>query len=449
MLEVGLRSQALSERAWRAIPGGVNSARRRTASPINVRRSAGAIVEDLDGRQFIDFHQAYSAVVLGHAFPEVADAVAKAIRERVLVGLGVTEAEVELAERLVRHLPSAEQAVIVNSGSEATFNAIRLSRGVTGREKILKFQGCYHGSHDYALRNALTNPSAPATTEAEYGGVLPAATERVLVCRYNDLDDVREHFARHGDDIAAVIVEPIAHNSPNILPRPGFLEGLREITADHGSILIFDEVITGFRHGLGGYQAICGITPDLTSIGKAMANGFPVAALVGPRHLMERFATHPDGDVFFAGTYNGNSVAVTAALATLDVLEREGSYEHLYRLGGRMRDGLRAIGAEFDVPTRVTGFGSIYTLVFIDREIESADDVQHADPDLFVRYRQQLLARGVIELPVPFVRTQVTLSHTDEHVDAALERSREALRAALDAKAPAAGGAEEDWVPSR
>ncbi len=448
MVETGARGLALSQRAAQVIPGGVSSARRRTPFPINVARSAGAWIEDVDGRRFLDFHNAYSAVVLGHAHPDVSRAVAQAIDERVLVGLGVTEDEVRLAEQLVRHIPSAEQVGLVNTGSEATFNALRLARGITGREKIVKFQGCYHGSHDYSLRNALTGAEAASAREAEYGGVLAAAAASVHVCPYNDLAAIHELFMREGEQIAAVIVEPIAHNMPNVLPRPGFLEGLRAICSAHGSLLIFDEIITGFRHGLGGYQAICGITPDLTCVGKAIANGFPIAAVVGPRRWMEHFATHPDGNVFFAGTYNGNAVGVTAALATIEVLERPGAHEHLFTLGERMRAGLREIAQALEVPTRVTGYGSIYTLMFVDRELTDSEDVGHADADLFVRHRAELLKRGVVELPVPFVRAQVTLAHTAADVDLALEATSEALSAALAAR-DGGSAQRETWVPSR
>lgn len=441
-------SRRLSERAWRAIPGGVNSARRRTPIPISVAKAEGAWLTDVDDRRFLDFHNAYSAVVLGHAHPAVTRAVAEAVQTGVLFGVGATEAEVRLAERLIHHLPSAEQAVLVNTGSEATFNAIRLARGVTGREKILKFQGCYHGSHDYSLRNSLTGADHPQQVEAEYGGVLPAASESVLVAPYNDVEAVEALFKERGEEIAAVITEPIAHNSPNLIPQPGFLEGLRSMCDDHEALLIFDEIITGFRHGLGGYQAICGVTPDLTTVGKAMANGFPIAAVTGRRELLERFATHPDGDVFCAGTYNGNAVGVAAALATLEVLEQPGAYEHLYGLGDRMREGLAAIAKELPVPARVTGYGSIFTLMFVDRELKNAEDVKRADADLFIRYRAGLLERGVLELPVPFVRAQVTLAHQPSDVDLGLQATQEAL---ADALAGGAGAppAATDWVPSR
>jgi glutamate-1-semialdehyde 2,1-aminomutase len=427
----GARSQELSERALEVIPGGISSARRRTSPPINIARSEGAYLWDLDGRRYVDYHQAYGAILLGHCYAPVVERVAAATRELVLLGLGVTEGEVALAERLVRHIPTAEQVVLVNSGSEATYNAIRLARAVTRREKILKFQGCYHGSHDYVLRNRLSDPAVADDVEPEYGGVFRAATESVVVCRYNDVEGVDEALRANAEQVAAIIVEPIAHNPPNILPREGFLESLRELADREGVLLIFDEVITGFRHGLGGYQEICGVRPDLTTVGKALANGFPIAAVVGPRELMQRFATNPAGDVFLGGTYNGHVPGVAAALATVEVLETEPVHEHIFRLGERMRAGLRTVAAEAGIPAVVSGFGSLYTMLFMDGELVSFDDTARADAELFVRYRKELLARGVIEMPVPYVRAQVGYSHTEEDVDRTLEIASASLQAAL------------------
>jgi glutamate-1-semialdehyde 2,1-aminomutase len=428
----------LLERAWHVLPGGISSARRRTSPPLVVSRASGGQVEDAAGRRYTDFHQAYSAVFLGHAHERVVDAVASASREVVLTGVGVTPGEVTLAERLVELYPSADQVIFANSGSEATYNAIRLARAVTGREKILKFAGCYHGSHDYVLRNARSLQATPAQ-EQEYAGVLRAASESVLVARYNDLDDVSEVLARWSGQVAAIIVEPIAHNAPNIMPAPGFLEGLRTLTEDHGALLIFDEMITGFRHALGGYQEISGVAPDLTTIGKAMANGYSLAALLGPREFTERFATHPYGDVFLGGTYNGNVTGVAAALATIGVIEEEPVHEHVFALGDRMRAGLAEVASEAGVEAIVSGYGSIYTLMFMDGELTSDDDVTRADDELFVRYRSELFARGILEMPVPFVRAQVGYAHTTEDVDRALEAASDALAAALDRRGTASG----------
>src|SRR3954452_22413887 len=279
-------SEILLDEAAAVIPGGVNTCRRRSSPRLCFKRGAGAYLEDLDGNRFLDYHAAYGAILLGHSHPAVTSRVAHAIEETVLFGVGVTEAEVALAAKIAEHVPSAEQVVVCNSGSEATYHAIRLARGITGRTPIIKFQGCYNGFHDYVLRNVLSRPEKVGRRDPHSAGMLEAAIDATLVCRYNDLDDVRATLDRHGEDGAAIIVEPVAHNSPGLLPRPGFLEGLRELCDAAGALLIFDEVITGVRHHLGGYQAIAGVLPDITTMGKAIANGFPLAAIAGRRELM-------------------------------------------------------------------------------------------------------------------------------------------------------------------
>src|SRR3954470_12194327 len=279
-------SSELLERAAEVIPGGVNTCRRRSDPRLCFARGDGAYLWDLEGRRYVDYHAAYGAIFLGHSRPAVTARVAAAIQERVLFGVGVTEAEVALARKIVEHVPSADQVVVCNSGSEATYHAIRLARGVTGRQKIIKFQGCYNGFHDYVLRNVLSPAALVGGRDPQSKGMLEAAVDATLVCRFNDLDDVEATLAQHPEQVAAIIVEPVAHNSPGLLPLPGFLEGLRRVCDREGVVLIFDEVITGFRHGLGGYQAVSGVTPDLTTMGKAIANGFPLAAIGGRRDLM-------------------------------------------------------------------------------------------------------------------------------------------------------------------
>jgi glutamate-1-semialdehyde 2,1-aminomutase len=343
----------------------------------------------------------------------------------------VTEAEVALAAKIVEHVPSAEQVVVCNSGSEATYHAIRLARGVTGREKIIKFQGCYNGFHDYVLRNVLSPPELVGRRDPQSRGMLEAAIDATEVCRFNDLDDVRRVLDANPEQVAAVIVEPIAHNSPGILPQDGFLEGLRALCDATGALLIFDEVITGFRHHLGGYQAICGVTPDLTTLGKAIANGFPIAAIAGRRAHMEHFNTNPAGDVHFGGTYNGNAVAVEAALATIEHLERHDVHAHVYRLGERMRSGLAEIAAEAGVEAIVGGYGSLFVLCFMGGPLRSYEDVLRNDAERFGRYRRGLVARGVFEMPESLGRSHISASHTDEDIDRSLEVARDALASAL------------------
>jgi glutamate-1-semialdehyde 2,1-aminomutase len=417
-------SAALLDRAAASIPGGVNTCRRRSEPKLCFARGDGAYLYDLEGRRYVDYHAAYGAIFLGHSHPEVNAAVASAIEERVLFGVGVTEAEVELAETLARHIPCAEQVVVCGSGSEATYHAIRLARGVTGREKILKFQGFYNGFHDSVLVGTLVRGPGSA-------GMLQASVDATIVCRFNDLAEVEDAFARNADRIAAVIVEPIGHNSPGIMPRPGFLEGLRDLCDREGSLLIFDEVITGVRHHLGGAQAILGVTPDLATFGKAIANGFPIAAVAGRRAHMERFNTTAAGDVHFGGTFNGGAVGVETALATLRHLERKPVHEHVYRLGDRMREGLTKIGEEAGIPVLASGYGSLFVLLFMEGPLENFEDVERNDAGLFGRYRRELVARGVFEMPESLGRSHISAAHTDDDVDRSLEAARDALRAAL------------------
>ena len=318
--------------------------------------------------------------------------------------------------------------LLCGSGSEATLHAIRLARAVTGRPKILKFQGAYHGFHDYVARDYLGRDRFSA-------GLLDAAVDNTLVAGFNDLEAVEALFEGEAEQLAAVIVEPIAHNAASILPRPGFLEGLRSLCTRHGALLIFDEVITGFRHHLGGYQAISAVTPDLTTMAKALGNGFPVAAIGGPRELMERFNTSEHGDVWFAGTYNGNVPGVAAALASIEVLEREHVHEHVFRLGERMRTGLREVAARAAIPATVTGYGSVFVLCFMDGPVSSYEDLVRNDAELFVTYRRELARRGVFEMPENLGRSHLMYSHTDADVDRALEAAEGALSAALDALA--------------
>ena len=430
----GRGSAELLERASEHIPGGVNTCRRRSEPKLCIRRGYGAHLEDVDGRRYIDYHAAYGAILLGHAPPAVNATVSQAIADGVLFGIGVTEWEAELARKVVEHVPSVEQVVVCNSGSEATYHAIRLARGVTGREKVVKFQGCYNGFHDYVLRNVLSPADRVGRRDPGSKGMLEAAIDATLVCRFNDLADVEATLERQPGEVAAVLIEPIAHNSPGILPREGFLEGLRDLCDRHGALLVFDEVITGFRHHLGGYQAIAGVMPDLTAMGKAIGNGFPLAAVGGRREHMEHLNTNPDGDVHFGGTFNGNVAAVAAGVATIEQLEDGTVHEHLFHLGDRMRAGLREIGERAGIPVVVGGYGSLFVLCFMEGPLESYDDVLRNDAALFTRYRRELVERGVFEMPESLGRSHISAAHTEEDIDRSLEAAEEALRAALEAR---------------
>ncbi|HEV7941461.1 MAG TPA: aspartate aminotransferase family protein [Solirubrobacteraceae bacterium] len=432
--EVGevVRSRELLDRASLVTPGGVNTARRKIDPPLCVRRGSGAYVEDLDGNRYIDYQAAYGAILLGHSHPAVNDRVKATIDEQVLFGVGTTELEVQVAEKVVQHVPGADQAAMCGSGSEATFHAIRLARAATGRQKIVKFQGCYHGFHDYVLRNVMSTPEMIGKRDPVSAGMLEAAIDATLVCRYNDSESVRATFAEHGDQIAAIIVEPIAHNSPSIMPVDNFLADLRAICDRYGAVLIFDEIITGYRHHLGGYQAICGVTPDLSTFAKAIANGYPAAVVAGRRDLLEQYNTTATGNVAFAGTYNGGAVAMAAALATIETLETEPVHEHIFALGERMRQGLRQITDELGVPAVISGYGSLYVMLFMEEPLKSYDDVVRNDRDFFVAYRKELVRNGVLEMPENIGRNHISYSHTGDDIDRTLEISRAALKATLE-----------------
>lgn len=426
-------SAALLAEAERYIVGGVNSRRRRTTPPISAARAFGAYLWDVDGRRYIDYSAAAGPIILGYSYPPVTQRVAETIRDRVLFCIGSTELEVELARKIVHHVPSVDQILMCNTGTEAVQYAIRLARAVTKRTKLIKFQGCYHGIGDYVLMNNQSHADRIYSRDPGSAGMLDALVDETLICRFNDLESVAETMRLNPDRVAAVIVEPIAHNAPGILPKPGFLEGLRHLCDENGALLIWDEIITGFRHALGGYQTIAGIDPDLTTFGKAMANGFPIAVVGGKQRYMERFSTNLLGDVAFAGTFNGSQVSVAAALATIQCLEDGKVYEHIFRLGDRMRTGLQQIGRRLGVPAFAAGYGSIFALLFMEGPLETYEDSLRNDAALFERYRREMIARGCLEIPDSrSTRSHISYSHTDEDIDRTLEAAEESLKVAVE-----------------
>ena len=421
-------SSKLYEQACRVIPGGVNSAVRNLMPPLVIKRAEGAKLWDVDDNEYLDFHGAFGPPLLGHNHPGVRHRVIEALQAGILPGVGATELEIQVARKITQHVPSAERVLLCNTGSEATFHALRVARAVTGRKKIIKFQGCYHGVHDYVLRNVASPADRVGKLDPGSAGILPEALENTLVCEFNHLDQVETTLHQHRGQVAAMIVEPIAHNVGCILPCRGFLEGLRQLCTAHGAILIFDEVITGFRHHLGGYQKICGVTPDLTTLAKAVANGFPLAAVCGKAEIMDHFNTRPGGDTFFGGTFNGNAVGCAAALATLETLERESVHEYLFKLGERVRKGLTEIHERLGIPAVVAGFGSIFTTYFMEGPIESYSDLLRNDAGLFVEYRRRLLDHGIFQMPANLKRCHLSFAHTQEHINRLLEASEEVLK---------------------
>jgi glutamate-1-semialdehyde 2,1-aminomutase len=432
-------TKSLADRARSVIPGGVNSGQRQIPglTDLVITSSAGARFVDQHGRAYTDYHAAFGPPLLGHNDPDVTAAVQEAAAGVDLPGVAITPGEVALAEEITRLVPSVEKVLLTSTGSEATFHALRLSRAVTGRRLVVKFQGCYHGWHDSVSLNVISAPDKVGHQDPISLGILPEVLESTLVLPFNDSAAVRQAFADQGNDIAAVILEPVPHNVGCLLPDTEFLQTLREETSKAGSVLVFDEVITGFRHALGGWQSLCGVTPDLTTLGKALGNGYPIAALGGRADLMDEFSTTPGSPVFFAGTYNGHPSVVAAARATLRKLQEEPVHEHVFRLGDAIRKGLAEVFTELGVPAVPHGFGSVFVTYFMSGPApKTYADLLANDVPLFIGYRRRMvLDHGIFELPLNLKRSHVSYAHTDADVEALLDATRTAVRDTLNAGA--------------
>ena len=427
------RSAELAARASRSMPGGVSSSLRAMDPPRIFTRAQGSHVWDADGNDYIDYNNGFGPIILGHAHPAIEAAVHETLQHIDVLGLGATELEIRLAEKLKEHVPSIEKVLFANSGSEATYHAIRVSRAFTKRNVIVKFQGGYHGWHDYIAANVISpagRVGGTAATDPISSGMLPDALENLLVLRFNDVEQLEETMRRRGHEIAAVIIEPVVHTIGCVVPSQAFMDALRRTTREQGTILIFDEVVTGFRHHLGGYQAIAGIRPDLTTFAKAMANGYPVAALGGRADIMDRFNTRVGGDVMYGGTYNGNAMAMSGALATIAALEADDRAVHrrIYSLGEQMRIGLEGIVDKLGITARPTSFGSVWVLYFTDRPVRSYDDALTNDAKLYVDFHRGLLDRGFLVVPINLKRNHFTAAHTDEDLARTLQAAEDVLR---------------------
>jgi len=415
------KSKSITERATKVIPGGVNSATRRLSQPYAWEWAEGAYIRDVDGNTYLDYHAAFGPIVLGHNDPTVNAAVAKALTGPDMVGVGITEQEIALAEKVVQHVPSAEMALAFSSGSEATYMAVRLARGVTGREKLIKFQGTFHGWHDYLLMNIASPPDKIGKKDPGSAGQLANAIDNTIIVPFNDLAATEQAILDHPGQIAAIFMEAIPHNIGCVLPRQDFVEGLRRLCDTHGIVLVFDEVITGFRHGLGGYQSVLGVKPDISTFAKAIANGYPCAIIAGKRELMLQFSTAPGGKVFVGGTYNGHPVGSAAALATIAALEDGTVYERTFRLGDRMRAGLAEIAGRLGIEMVSAGFGSVFTPYFMSGKIERYEDLLVNDTARDLAFRQGMCERGIFMLPMPIKRNHISAAHTDADIDRTLE----------------------------
>ncbi|MBK1834301.1 glutamate-1-semialdehyde 2,1-aminomutase [Roseibacillus ishigakijimensis] len=419
-MSVGPLSQKVFARAQTLIPGGVNSPVRAfknvDGDPFFVRRGKGARIEDIDGKHYIDYVGSWGPNILGHAPIPVTNAIHEASKDGVSYGIPNLY-EVEMAQKIIDWVPSVEKVRMTNSGTEATMSAIRLARGYTGRDKIIKFEGHYHGHADSLLVAA--GSGALTLGEPDSAGVPASFAGETIVLPYNDPAALEAAFAQHGDQIAAIITESYPANAGLVFPRPGYLTLLRDITAKHGALLIFDEVMTGFRLAKGGVQELEDYTADLVAMGKVIGGGLPVGAFGGRADIMDHLA--PVGAVYQAGTLSGNPLAMVAGLTQLRELADNNGYQRLAELGGRFASGLRQILSEKGIPHRVNQVGSMFCLYFLDEEIINVETVQKQDFTLFKKLFWNCLEEGVYLAPSPYETGFISMAHTLADIDETLE----------------------------
>ena len=413
-------SSKLFSEAKTLIPGGVNSPvrafRNVDGDPFFVSRAKGCRIEDVDGNEMIDYVGTWGPAILGHAPECVIEAVSEAAKRGVSFGIP-NPYEVDMARLIVDWVPSVEKVRMVNSGTEATMSAVRLARGFTGRDKVIKFEGCYHGHVDSLLVAA--GSGALTHGKPDSAGVPSAFAAETIILPYNDLEKVEAVFAELGDQIAAVIVESYPANAGLIFPKEGYLQGLRDVTAKHGSVFIFDEVMTGFRVAKGGVQELEGLMPDLTAMGKVIGGGLPVGAFGGKAEIMDYLA--PDGPVYQAGTLSGNPLAMAAGLAQLREMERVDGYGKLEKLGARLEAGIRSMLARKGLDYRFNRVGSMFCLFFTGEEIINLDSVMTADTAAFRTFFTSMLDQGIYVAPSPYETGFISVAHGEAEIDQTLE----------------------------
>ena len=421
---------SLWERALGVLPGGVSSPVRSFRSvggePFFSDHGEGPYLFDTSGRRYVDYVLSWGPLILGHAHPEVVEAVERAARAGLTFGTPCAT-EVELAELIIDMVPTVEVVRFVSSGTEATMSAVRLARGVTGRDRILKFDGCYHGHADTFLVQAGSGVATLGLPDSP--GVPGALSELTISVPFNDLDAVEASMRRYPNEISAVIVEPLMGNAGLIEPAEGFLAGLRELTLSHGSLLVFDEVMTGFRVSRGGAQERYGVAPDLTTLGKVVGGGLPVAAFGGRRAIMDQMA--PAGPVYQAGTLSGNPLGMAAGLAQLRVLEREAPWGRLERLSGELVDGIVHAASEREIPASGSHVGSMWGVYFTQGPVVDYAGAKRTDAGFFAAYFQECLKRGVFFAPSPFEAGFMSAAHGPEHLEQTLAAAGEAMDAVL------------------
>ena len=421
------KSQSLYERALNIIPGGVNSPVRACksvgADPLFIERGEGCMIYDADGNRYIDYIGSWGPLILGHRHPAVMEAIISVLERGTSFG-APTDLEIQLAQMVIDAVDSVDVVRMVNSGTEATMSAIRLARGATGRDLVIKFDGCYHGHADTLLVAAgsgvatLGIPGSP--------GVPEAVAQHTISLPFNDKDAIEKVMDEKGDKIACVIVEPVAGNMGMVPPANGFLETLRELTQKHGAVLIFDEVMTGFRVAYGGAQSLYGIVPDLTCFGKVIGGGLPVGAYGGKKDIMSQIA--PQGTIYQAGTLSGNPIAMTAGIATLEQLKKDGVYESLEEKSSRLVAGLANAAQNAGVAARVEHVGSMLGMFFTDRDVACFEDAKTCDLELFSSFYQGMRQQGVYIAPSQFEVLFLSSAHADEHIDATANAAEQVLK---------------------
>ncbi len=421
------KSEAAFAQAVKYMPGGVNSPVRAFKAvgmhPIFIKKAQGAKLFDIDGNEYIDYVSSFGPLILGHSHPEVVQAIGDAAQKGTSYG-APNEYELELAKLICEAIPSIEKVRMVNSGTEATMSAIRLARAYTGRSKIIKFEGCYHGHADSFLIKAgsgLLTAGIPTSP-----GVPPSHAENTLVAQYNDLESVEELFKAAKNDIAAIIVEPVAANMGLVLPDLDFLQGLHKMTQITGSLLIFDEVITGFRLNYGGFQNICGIEPDLTTLGKVIGGGLPVGAYGGKNEIMSHIA--PEGNVYQAGTLSGNPLAMAAGLATLKILKDPDLYDRMEVMAYLLVNKLKSVFEEKDLYYEINRLGSMFTIFFTEQEVKTYQDVITCDTAQHAKFYREILKQGIYFPPAQFETCFISCAHDLEDI----EKTVNAVSSAVD-----------------